>query len=139
MWQLVLAILTSGSEPVASVKLTCISNGSVRMRPAEIMASKSARSFSGAITTTRHRGSNSKPSTSSPATTSVAHVPSSWIIVCPLVGCTKAQSGRSSLTSKLTCERDWLVSKLLRPSSTMKGQLFSVKCTAWMNGSSKNL
>jgi len=62
------------------------------------MASKSAFSFSSAITTTRQRGSNSKPSTSSPATTSVAHVPSSWIIVWPLVGWTSAQSGRSSRT-----------------------------------------
>ena len=102
-------------------------------------ASKSAFSFSSAETTTRQRGSNSKPSTSSPATTSVAHVPSSWSIVWPLVGCTSAQSGFSESTSKFTCERDWLVSKLLRPSSAISGQLFSVRCNAEMNGSSKNL
>ena len=34
--------------------------------------------------------------------------------------------------SKLTSERDWLVSKLLRPSSARKGQLFWVRCTAEM-------
>lgn len=38
----------------------------------------------------------------------------------------------AQLASKLTCERDWLVSKLLRPSSRISGQLFSVRCTAWM-------
>lgn len=39
----------------------------------------------------------------------------------------------AQLASKLTWERDWLVSKLLRPSSRISGQLFSVRCTAWMN------
>lgn len=38
----------------------------------------------------------------------------------------------AQLASKFTCERDWLVSKLLRPSSAISGQLFSVRCTAWM-------
>ena len=36
------------------------------------------------------------------------------------------------LASKLTCERDWLVSKLFRPLSAISGQPFSVKWTAWM-------
>jgi len=98
LWQLVLATLTSGSLPVAIVKFTWISNGSVRMRPAESMALNSSFSLSIAITTTRHRGSNSKPSMSSPATISVPHVPSNWIIVCPLVGWTSAQWGFSSST-----------------------------------------
>jgi hypothetical protein len=96
-------------------------------RPADTIESNISFSFSIASTSTKHLGSKSKPSMSSLATSSWWHSALRLSMVIPSPGTTIAQSGLFSLTSNDTCEREMFVSKLVAPSSIMKGQLFAVR------------
>tara|TARA_Y100000389_G_C17469136_1_gene528656 strand:- start:334 stop:789 length:456 start_codon:yes stop_codon:yes gene_type:complete len=97
------------------------------MRPADTIESNISFSFSIASTSTKHLGSKSKPSMSSLATSSWWHSALRLSMVIPSPGTTIAQSGLFWLTSNDTCEREMFVSKLVAPSSIMKGQLFAVR------------
>ena len=107
------------------------------MRPEASIELNISCSFSIASVSTRHLGSNSKPSTSSLATISRWHSAFRLSMVMPSPGTTSAQLGLSSSTSKDTWLRDTLVSKLDMPSSNSIGQLLAVRWIASMYGSSK--
>jgi hypothetical protein len=96
--QLVPTVLTSGALPVATVKLTSISNLSLILRPAAIISSNMTRSLSAASTSTRQRGSKGKPSTSSPGRMATPQSPFMFTRLSPSSGIGCAQSGFFGLT-----------------------------------------